>query len=121
MDVDRGYYPRNAFIDRRFNPRAAAMVFTRLNARLSALGPLSVEAVDERSLGVLRFHADGQSFELHCGATSEVADRLAACASGDGGVNLLSGHEASADGLLSTFDEPPANDESDIQVVLLHK
>ena len=27
MDVDRGYYPRHAFIDRRFDPRAAARVF----------------------------------------------------------------------------------------------
>lgn len=30
MDVDRGYYPRRAFIDRRFNPRPAAGVFTLL-------------------------------------------------------------------------------------------
>ena len=30
MDVDRGYYPRHAFIDRRFNPRSAAGVFTTL-------------------------------------------------------------------------------------------
>ena len=33
MDVDRGYYPRRAFIARRFNPRPAAGVFTLLAAR----------------------------------------------------------------------------------------
>ena len=27
MDVDRGYYPRHAFIDRRFDPRDAARMF----------------------------------------------------------------------------------------------
>ena len=32
MDVDRGYYPRHAFIDKRFNPRPAARAFTALNA-----------------------------------------------------------------------------------------
>ena len=32
MDVDRGFYPRNAFIDRRFNPRAAARACKRLSA-----------------------------------------------------------------------------------------
>ena len=32
MDVDRGFYPRNAFIDRRFNPRAAARACRRLSA-----------------------------------------------------------------------------------------
>ncbi|MFT5445642.1 MAG: 3',5'-cyclic AMP phosphodiesterase CpdA [Gammaproteobacteria bacterium] len=119
MDVDRGYYPRQAFIDRRFNPRAAAVVFTQLNARLSALGPLIVDAVDEPLADVVRFHASGQSFELHYGSTRAVAARLAACASDSTVINLLGGQKASADAVLSTFDDPLANNESDIQVVLL--
>ena len=32
MDVDRGFYPRTAFIDRRFNPRATARACRRLSA-----------------------------------------------------------------------------------------
>jgi predicted phosphodiesterase len=35
MDVDRGYYPRQAFIDRQFNPRPAARAFATLNSIMS--------------------------------------------------------------------------------------
>lgn len=34
MDVDRGYFPRNGFIDRRYDPRLAARVLAALNALL---------------------------------------------------------------------------------------
>ena len=34
MDVDRGYYPRHAFIDRHFNPRLPARVFAIMNSLL---------------------------------------------------------------------------------------
>jgi len=36
MDVDRGYYPRQGFIDRRFNPRLPAKTFTMLNSVLAS-------------------------------------------------------------------------------------
>ena len=36
MDVDRGYFPRTAFIDRRFDPRPPARAFATLSALLSA-------------------------------------------------------------------------------------
>ena len=38
MDVDRGYYPRQAFIDRRFNPRLPANAFSALTALLPGHG-----------------------------------------------------------------------------------
>lgn len=34
MDVDRGYFPRSGFIDRRYEPRAAARVYANLHAAL---------------------------------------------------------------------------------------
>jgi len=119
MDVDRGYYPRQAFIDRRFCPRAAAVVFTHLNARLSALGALAVDALDDQLADSIFFRAGEQAFELHCASTKAVAARLAGCASGSTAINLISGQKASADALLSTFDDPLASKESDFQVVLV--
>jgi len=52
MDVDRGYYPRHAFIDGRFNARAAALTFAMVNARLSDVGELTLdsEASDEERI-----------------------------------------------------------------------
>ncbi|MCP5265077.1 MAG: metallophosphoesterase [Burkholderiaceae bacterium] len=67
MDVDRGYYPRHAFIDRRFDPRPAAHVFTALNACFPdedrfVLG----EAVDagESACGAIEFTAGPGRFAL---------------------------------------------------------
>ena len=119
MDVDRGYYPRQAFIDRRFNPRTAAVVFTQLNARLSGLGSIALGAIDSQLSGAICFSASGQSFELLCAPSSAVAARLKAFAVGVMAMNLLNGSKASAKVVLSGLDEPLANNESDIQVVLL--
>ena len=38
IDMDRGYFPRNGLVDRRYNPRLAAHVYRNLN---SVLGPYS--------------------------------------------------------------------------------
>jgi hypothetical protein len=46
MDVDRGYFPRNGFIDRRFNPRPAALVVAALVATLPTKGSTRVLKVD---------------------------------------------------------------------------
>ena len=46
MDVDRGYYPRQAFIDRRFNPRLPANAFSALTALLPGHG--SFDALEIR-------------------------------------------------------------------------
>jgi hypothetical protein len=119
MDVDRGYYPRQAFIDRRFNPRPAAAVFTQLNAQLSSLGLLRIRPLDSDFSAAARFSASGRSFELHCGPSSALIARLKACATDTTAINLLSGLQASADTVLADLDEPLANNESDIQVVLL--
>jgi len=42
MDVDRGYFPRSGFIDRRYDPRPAARVYANLH---SALGDRRLEPV----------------------------------------------------------------------------
>ncbi len=47
MDVDRGYFPRNGFIDRRFNPRAAGLAVAALVAVLPPIGAVEVLGVEE--------------------------------------------------------------------------
>lgn len=67
MDVDRGYYPRHAFIDRRFNPRVAATTFAMLNALLSSMGRLSLTSEadhKDESTRQLHFEASAQRYVL---------------------------------------------------------
>lgn len=60
MDVDRGYFPRHAFIDRRFDPRPAAHTFTALNALLSHVSTLRVES----AVGGLAGRGEGAEVRL---------------------------------------------------------
>lgn len=71
MDVDRGYYPRNAFIDRRFNPRPAAQAFTTLTSLFSGDDTLKPETVSGPGEDVsIAFGAAGRRWLLACGSTS---------------------------------------------------
>lgn len=69
MDVDRGYYPRHAFIDRRFNPRPAARVFTAMGARFRDDGAFQVR---RSKPGALEFDAGGQRWCLLNGTPAEL-------------------------------------------------
>ncbi len=73
MDVDRGYYPRHGFIDRRFDPRPAARAWATLTALLAA-PRLQVQRGSNAELRVL---ADGQAFELWCCTAEQARARLA--------------------------------------------
>ncbi len=63
MDVDRGYFPRRAFIDRRYNPRPMARAFSTL---MATLGSKEVVREDDKSDSpwALRFKADGVRYGL---------------------------------------------------------
>jgi 3',5'-cyclic AMP phosphodiesterase CpdA len=66
MDVDRGYFPRNGFIDRRFNPRAAGLAVAALVASLPAVGAVNVVAVDDTPSGrTVRFEVGPEAFALY--------------------------------------------------------
>ena len=67
MDVDRGYFPRQAFIDRRFNPRPSARAFATLNAVLSELGDLNILSTRLAPVESIGFEAKGKIFELVSG------------------------------------------------------
>ena len=64
MDIDRGYYPRNAFIDRRFNPRPAAGVFTALASLFPGREPFT--PIDGESDEVMDFEHAGGRYRLVC-------------------------------------------------------
>ena len=64
MDVDRGYYPRQAFIDRQFNPRLAASVFGQLNSILSGYKQIDIDLSQSHSRAQISFLADGIAHKL---------------------------------------------------------
>ncbi|NYT35891.1 calcineurin-like phosphoesterase 5 [Allopusillimonas soli] len=108
MDVDRGYFPRHAFIDRHFNPRPMARAYCCLNALLSGLGDCQLTDVDKATAESLEFKAGNQSFRLVC-ATAAGFRQLEHLPSGAAVLDLASGQytnaasvleEAEADGLL---------------------
>jgi len=69
MDVDRGYYPRHAFIDGRFNARAPAIAFATMNALLSRESRLDLD-VDNSTPALLRFAGGASRYELVCGESA---------------------------------------------------
>ncbi|MGH9460360.1 MAG: metallophosphoesterase family protein [Vicinamibacteria bacterium] len=53
MDVDRGYFPRTGFIDRRYNPRPASRVYAALHAALADSAVAYVAEERSESLTIL--------------------------------------------------------------------
>ncbi len=49
VDVDRGYFPRNGFIDRVFNPRAALRTYAAMSHLLGHGGSVGIEPVVDGS------------------------------------------------------------------------
>jgi len=75
MDVDRGYFPRNAFIDRRFDPRAAGRTVAALAALLPA-GALRLGAAANAGVRSLEFELSARRYALLYGPGRQVAARL---------------------------------------------
>lgn len=80
MDVDRGYYPRHAFIDRCFDPRPAAGVFSTLAALFPGDAPF--ELIDAPGEDAIAFEVDGNRWRLICALPGEVIARIAQCPPG---------------------------------------
>ena len=104
MDVDRGYFPRNAFIDRRFNPRPAAAVFTRLQSLFSRAG--SFEHIGGEN-DAIEFTASGVPYRLVCAPCGDLASHLGGIASDALAWDLFSGAEASLGLLRGVLDGTP--------------
>lgn len=75
MDVDRGYFPRHGFIDRRFDPRPAALAFTTLTALLPSA---EIQVRPGEAAGSLHVDAGSASYELLACSEADAAALLAA-------------------------------------------
>ena len=117
MDVDRGYYPRHAFIDRQFNPRPAARAFATLNSILSGRAGISLET--GRSPNGLAFTIDGKRYELMHGERRSVQ----ACVSGISPdtmmIDLISTAETSAHDWLLRPGAGDTDQADALEVILL--
>lgn len=79
MDVDRGYFPRNGFIDRMFNPRPALRAYAGLASLLGRETAISVEPTNLKGAErAVRFHVGGTTHLLLSGASGEAAAAMAA-------------------------------------------
>jgi hypothetical protein len=91
MDVDRGYFPRNGFIDRMFNPRPALRAYAAMSHLLGDGVGVSVEhAVNEAARSV-RFRAGGAAHVLVSGVDRAAAGALAQAAGARGLLDLCAG------------------------------
>ena len=91
MDVDRGYYPRDAFIDRRSNPRPAAGVFAALASRFPEPEPFTL--IEGRGEETIDFEHTGVRYRLVCAPGDAALAALATLAPDDGVRDLYTGGE----------------------------
>ncbi len=113
MDVDRGYHPRDAFIDRRFNPRPAAGVFAALASLFPGHEPFTLmEGANDEAMD---FEHAGARYRLVC-ARRDAA--LAALAHGDVAHDLFTDHEAAVPDLRASMMSDPTGDADDLHVLL---
>lgn len=75
MDVDRGYYPRRAFIDRQFNPNPAAHVFAHINSIFSNTKKINIDTRQSKHADKLVFSADGVEHEIHFGDAQSIVSK----------------------------------------------
>lgn len=92
MDVDRGYYPRHAFIDRRFDPRPAAGVFTVLASLFPGRDPFTL--LPGGTGEVLDFEHAGARYRLVCARRDSVLAALESLTSDNVVHDLYTGREA---------------------------
>ena len=80
MDVDRGYFPRNGFIDRMFNPRPALRTYAAMSHLLGDGGSVEIEPVVDSSskpARSIRFRVDGVAHVLVSGVDRAGATTMA--------------------------------------------
>ena len=116
MDVDRGYYPRDAFIDRRFNPRPAAGVFTALASLFP--GDDRFTLLDGGSDDVMDFEHAGGRYRLACARRDSAIAALGGLDTEDGVHDLFTGREATIPELRAGTGCDPTTDEDGPLVLL---
>ena len=116
MDVDRGYYPRNAFIDRRFNPRPAAGAFAALTSLFPEPEPFAL--IEGRGEETIDFEHMGVRYRLVCAPGDEALAALATLAPDDGVRDLYTGGETSVSDARARIARGTRGDRGALQVML---
>lgn len=102
MDVDRGYFPRNGFIDRMFNPRPALRAYAGMAALLGsgkvvAIDPVATNGAERH----VRFHVGETTHLLVSGASGAAAAHIATVDTATDILDLCTGTFVGADGARS--------------------
>lgn len=110
MDVDRGYYPRRAFIDRQFNPNIGALVFTNINSLFSSTKKIIIDNVRSIAGSQIVFTADGEENHIHFGDAKTIAARRSQLS------NISNVIDLTANGRKQTVLSPDGTDsENELQ------
>lgn len=119
MDVDRGYFPRHAFIDRHFNPRDMAKAYTVLTSLFSSADPFVLQAPTPDEAGTLAFTVQGRRHDLVMLESMAMLTRLRALPSTTMVHDLASGEACTAGGLIDCYEHLLTSDKQTLQVVLI--
>lgn len=118
MDVDRGYFPRHAFIDRQFNPRPMARAFAILMSTLSGVDNLRLVKASSQSNDVLEFSTTKNSYQLLNLSTLQALDHLAQLPPETLIIDLLSGEQHRCDQQISMWESAPDADINPLLIIL---
>lgn len=118
MDVDRGYYPRQAFIDRQFNPRPAARAFATMNSLLSGGTRFSLDSNPLAPDG-LAFSVDGARYELVHGDTAAIRALIASASPDANMIDLVSAEASTTRDWLTRLDARSPDHGEMLEVILL--
>ncbi|WP_432257745.1 metallophosphoesterase [Cupriavidus sp. TMH.W2] len=121
MDVDRGYFPRHGFIDRRFDLRPAAHAFTTLAALFSQETLLELTDDPAASDGMLCFTAHGQPYLLLCLDAPRALESLAREQAQSIVHDLVTGRRDTASGHAEAFKARLPDQDAQLQVLLIRR
>jgi 3',5'-cyclic AMP phosphodiesterase CpdA len=119
MDVDRGYFPRHAFIDRHFNPRGMAKAYTALTSLFSETDPFVLQADPADDAEALAFTVQGRRYVLAMLERAGMLARLRELPSTTTVCDLVSGETCTARGLIDCYEPLLSSDPKTRQVVLI--
>lgn len=119
MDVDRGYFPRHAFIDRHFNPRQMAKAFACLNAVLSNTGKISLLRNGPPNAKELEFQSGETRYLLICDNTQDTLKRISQLPPQLTLYDLMSGQQRTLQEQANLFHKTLSDTLKDYQAVLI--
>lgn len=119
MDVDRGYFPRHAFIDRHFNPRIMAKAYTTLTALLSNSSTIVLEEGGARVGGTLEFQGGHDRYLLVCEIPANAVKRLRQLSPACVAYDLTSGRKQMLGAQVRALEDTVAVAAQELQIVLV--